>query len=135
MTNKKPMTNKEAIEILDHYFDGGCTDFVWDAYQLAIKALEAQDDKDTNVPNNDAISRQAVLSLEKEIYVKEADFRHRSIDPVDVMELPSVTPDIIACGDCKHWICHDRRCGYWNHGVKPLEWCCHAERRTDERTD
>lgn len=40
-------------------------------------------------------------------------------------------PDIIACGDCKHWICHDRRCGYWNHGVKPLEWCCHAERREE----
>lgn len=47
--------------------------------------------------------------------------------------LPSAQPEIIACGDCKHWICHDRRCGYWNHGVKPLEWCCHAERRTDGR--
>lgn len=46
--------------------------------------------------------------------------------------ISSAQPDIIACGDCKHWICHDRRCGYWNHGVKPLEWCCHAERRTDE---
>lgn len=40
-------------------------------------------------------------------------------------------PDTIACGDCKYWICHDRRCGYWNHGVKPLDWCCHAERRTN----
>ena len=51
---------------------------------------------------------------------------------VNILEaLPSAQPDIIACGDCKHWICHDRRCGYWNHGVKPLEWCCHAERRTD----
>ena len=45
--------------------------------------------------------------------------------------LPSAQTDIIACGDCKHWICHDKRCGYWNHGVKPLDWCCHAERRTD----
>lgn len=49
-----------------------------------------------------------------------------------VTGLPSIQPEIIACGDCKHWICHDRRCGYWNHGVKPLDWCCHAERRTDE---
>lgn len=48
-----------------------------------------------------------------------------------VQDLSSTQPDIIACGDCKHWICHDRRCGYWNHGVKPLEWCCHGERRTD----
>lgn len=49
--------------------------------------------------------------------------------------LPSVQIDgeleIIACGDCKHWICHDRRCGYWNHGVKPLDWCSYAEKKTD----
>jgi len=46
---------------------------------------------------------------------------------------PTIEPDpeIIVCADCKHWICHDRRCGYWNHGVKPLDWCSHAERRTD----
>jgi hypothetical protein len=41
--------------------------------------------------------------------------------------------EIIACGDCKHWICHDRRCGYWNHGVKPLDWCSYAERREEPR--
>lgn len=49
-----------------------------------------------------------------------------------IRKLPSAQPEIIACGDCKHWICHDRRCGFWNHGVKPLDWCCHAERRTDD---
>lgn len=49
-----------------------------------------------------------------------------------ISDLPSAQPDIIACGDCKHYIPHDKRCGYWNHGVKPLEWCCHAERRTDD---
>lgn len=42
--------------------------------------------------------------------------------------MPSVQPDIIACGDCKHYIPHNKRCGYWNHGVKPLEWCSQAER-------
>ena len=48
-----------------------------------------------------------------------------------LIQLQSVQPkpDIIACGDCKHWICHDKRCGYWNHGAKPLDWCCHAERK------
>lgn len=51
----------------------------------------------------------------------------------EVLKLDACTsqPEIIACGDCKHWICHDRRCGYWNHGVKPLDWCCHAERREE----
>ena len=44
---------------------------------------------------------------------------------------PTIEQEIIVCADCKHWICHDRRCGYWNHGVKPLDWCSHAERRTD----
>ena len=46
----------------------------------------------------------------------------------------SVQPDIIACGDCKHWINHDRRCGYWNHGVRIIDWCSRAERREDEQT-
>jgi len=39
---------------------------------------------------------------------------------------------IVHCKDCKHWIRHDRRCGYWNHGVKPIDWCCHGERKDDE---
>jgi hypothetical protein len=42
------------------------------------------------------------------------------------------TAELIHCKDCKHWICHDRRCGYWNHGVKLLDWCCHAGRSTNE---
>ena len=53
------------------------------------------------------------------------------IDRQTILNLPSAQHEIIACGDCIHWICHDRRGGYWNHGVKPLDWCCHAERRTD----
>lgn len=50
----------------------------------------------------------------------------------ELQDLPSAESDIIACGDCKYYIPHDKRCGYWNHGVKPLDWCCHAERRNDE---
>lgn len=42
--------------------------------------------------------------------------------------LPSAQPDIIYCKDCKHYIRHDKRCGYWNHGVKPTMWCSQAER-------
>ena len=45
---------------------------------------------------------------------------------------PTIQPDIIHCEDCKHYIRHDKRCGYWNHGVKPDMWCSQAERRTDE---
>lgn len=85
-------------------------------------------DKDTNVPNTDTISRQAAIGL-LEVALGDDWEVDYAVDRMN--ELPSAQPDIIACGDCKHWICHDRRCGYWNHGVKPLEWCCHAERRTD----
>ena len=42
---------------------------------------------------------------------------------------PTIQPDIIHCEDCKHYIRHDKRCGYWNHGVKPTMWCSQAERR------
>ena len=47
-------------------------------------------------------------------------------------KVPSAQPDIIACGDCKNWIRHDRRCGYWNHGVRAIDWCSYAERITYE---
>ena len=83
----------------------------------------------------DLIDRQAAIDALTEygngqvVYISVEEAVRR------IEQLPSAQPDIIACGDCKHWICHDRRCGYWNHGVKPLDWCCHGERRTDERTD
>ena len=81
-----------------------------------------------SIESNDTINRQeAIEAIRKCRFVVDAIEKIRG--------LPSAQPDIIACGDCKHWICHDRRCGFWNHGVKPLDWCCHAERRADEGSD
>ena len=85
--------------------------------------------------DNDLISRQAAIDAAVEAVDEWDGGYSRSREEIITLKLrmlPSAQPEIIACGDCKHWICHDRRCGYWNHGVKPLEWCCHAERRTDE---
>lgn len=85
---------------------------------------------------DDLISRQAAIELAMQ-YCTDDDGSCSKADRDirelldDLENLPSAQPEIIACGDCKHWICHDRRCGYWNHGVKTLDWCCHAERRTD----
>ena len=98
---------------------------------------------------NDLISRQAAIDELKKIsfshwfecgeYLSEDTREIKIISSNKALEtiedLPSVQPDIIACGDCKHYIPHDKRCGYWNHGVKPLMWCSQAERRTDERMD
>ena len=52
----------------------------------------------------------------------------------------TVSSEIIAgvavlCKECQHYIKHDKRCGFWNHGVRDIDWCCHAERAEDERTD
>lgn len=35
----------------------------------------------------------------------------------------------ILCSHCKHYIRHDHRCGWWNHGVSNVDWCSYAERR------
>ena len=40
----------------------------------------------------------------------------------------------VLCKDCKHYIKHDKRCGFWNHGTKASDWCCHAERKDNENT-
>ena len=39
--------------------------------------------------------------------------------------------NVIACEDCKHYIPHDKRCGFWNHGVKTYDWCSRAEGKSD----
>lgn len=90
--------------------------------QAAIEAIERIDWYHIN-QNGELVS--GANSQEHEPLYKASDI-YAALEQV-----PSAQPEIIACGDCKYWICHDRRCGYWNHGVKPLDWCCHAERRTD----
>ena len=44
---------------------------------------------------SDLISRKAVLGLAKDLCIpgKDGDYKHRSIDPIDVMELPSVNTE------------------------------------------
>ena len=38
-------------------------------------------------------------------------------------------PDIVKvvrCKDCRKFINHDKRCGYWDHGVKPNDYCSYG---------
>ena len=106
--------------------------------QAAIDALEALAAKDTNVLSNDCISRQAAIdAIHCNITItgrQNAELVAATMGTfVDrIRALPSAQPEIIACADCKHWICHDRRCGIWNHGVNPLDWCSRAERLENE---
>lgn len=36
---------------------------------------------------------------------------------------------IVRCKDCKHFINHDKRCGYFNHGIKINDYCSYGERK------
>lgn len=62
--------------------------------------------------------------------------KHRRLHDNDLLELleyelEHLSSAEIACKDCEHYIPHDKRCNYWNHGVEPSEWCCHAGRRNN----
>ena len=114
------------------------------AYQSTIGQLSdaAQSTK------TDTISRQAAIDAVEEVdwyhigktgelihgaNSQEHEPLYKAKDIYAVLEkLPSAQPELTVCADCKHWICHDRRCGIWNHGVKPLDYCSRAERRSDE---
>jgi len=87
-----------------------------------MKRMRFAEDVEGDWWMDDLISRQQAIML----------FAGDVAAQNELNNLPSAQPEIIACGDCKHWICHDRRCGYWNHGVKPLMWCSQAERRWKE---
>lgn len=71
-----------------------------------------------------------LISRTQAIYVASG-YCHPANIATELAKLPTVFPDIIHCEDCKHYIRHDKRCGYWNHGVKPTMWCSQAERRED----
>ena len=34
-----------------------------------------------------------------------------------------------ACKDCKHYINHDKRCGFLNHGMETYDYCSYGERK------
>ena len=119
----EPLTEAEII-ICKLYLDDLDKYKTCNEYKLLMGLLDGTASAQPE-PCEDCVSRKAAIRLLHSGY-------HSKSMIEEVKELPSVQPEIIVCADCKHWICHDRRCGYWNHGVKPLEWCCHAERRTNE---
>lgn len=45
------------------------------------------------------------------------------------MAIEALERERIKCSHCKHYIRHDHRCGWWNHGVSNVDWCSYGERR------
>lgn len=114
------ISRKSALDVLHGYFDGMLetgTCSPQDLYNLFEIIPSAQPDFDMIVKIDTAYDDGYKHGYD------QARFDYAQLE----------RPEIIDCGNCKHWIRHDKRCGYWNHGVEPLDWCSHAERRTDER--
>ena len=121
------------------------------AFDLAIKALEAQDAIDTNV--GDTISRQAAINVLAD-YIRNVDkvYSTGKLSADDCKdaaksvldELPSVQSKIVRCKDCcfcnleydndgnQYYLCTVKfdENGFWDE-VNAEDFCSFAERKTD----
>ena len=93
--------------------------------------------------NGDFISREAVLALAKDICAPtkwDSEYRHRSIDPLDVIELPTaaVRP-VVTCGECIHG--QGEKMDFWNEykGIECIggvvhrkDWFCADGEKREE---
>mgnify|MGYP006958187697 CR=1 FL=1 len=94
--------------------------------QAAIDALVKAIREDPYYDSNEAINGLGVCDVR-----------------VILNDLPSAQPEIIRCGDCKHYYFADNRipqeqrytCGLDGDRWKPDDYCSYAVRRTDEETD
>lgn len=107
------MTNEAAIRILKHEL---------------YKALEQQVTKDTNVTNNDCISRQAAINA---VENTDCELSSDAWDEITdaIMQVPSVQPEE-TCDTCKHSPFGDSRCEQCRVGR--MSYPSYYERRTDE---
>lgn len=39
--------------------------------------------------------------------------------------------EIVRCKDCIHFNNHDKRCGYFNHGIKTDDYCSYGEKKDE----
>ena len=72
------------------------------------------------------------LHIEEEFPYTDAiaDFVKERNEAID-MAIEALKRKPILCSHCKHYIRHDHRCGWWNHGVSNVDWCSYAERREE----
>jgi len=156
------MTKKEVIYFLDQVRKILLDDKSWlestiqpinEAFDMAISAVRAQDVPDTNV--SDTISRQAAIDALKGLptwWADDGGFYGGAqppmtalLDPEDavsaIANLPSVQPEIMRCGDCKHYYFADNRIPQeqWytceldgDRWRRPDDYCTFVVRRTDE---
>ena len=89
-------------------------------------------------PMNDLISRSAVIDLiDKYTQNMATDYWGTNygipsgVFEDEIMDLPSVQPEVIRCKDCKHWDGVDT-CDVIDAPVWDNDFCSMAERRSNE---
>lgn len=73
------------------------------------------------------------LKIEKSIIkeVPEKPQGARELKEAYDMAIEALECERIKCSHCKHYIRHDHRCGWWNHGVSNVDWCSYGKRREE----
>lgn len=82
--------------------------------------------KDTNVPNNDSISRQSAIDAVNNIMPTKEGFLEPSEVLCELMQLPPAQQE--TCDTCKYGYFGDGMCDYCR-----VKYQSHYERRTDEQ--
>lgn len=120
LTLNNPLTEEEWDLIEDVDFDKTNSIEFHTKHGKTVKFVKCTDER-----TEDMISRQAVLSLAKDV-ILEGGAKHRCVDATEIELLPSAQPEQIRCKDCKHfWL---GQCG-----LNGLTWsydsfCSRAER-------
>lgn len=77
----------------------------------------------------DYTSRDVIYTLAKRINDKiingeyhAATFGGVILDMIDELP-PADVVEVVRCKDCNHYVRHDKRCRFWNHGVESIDFC------------
>lgn len=99
----------------------------------SLPSAQPKVEKDTNVPINDCISKQAAIDAIRAFYDEFIVYDNgKSIEDL-ISELPSAQPEIIRCKDCKFFVSDMEWCEADDgNPTSPDAFCSWAERRTDE---
>lgn len=73
---------------------------------------------------NGIINAMSISIAQSKFYPSKAE-----LNELCCMAIEALKRKPILCSHCKHYILHDHRCGWWNHGVSNVDWCSYAERR------
>lgn len=122
------INQKDRIEAAIRHIQTSVDIDPW-AMELAVDALKAQIDKDTNVPSNDTISRQAAIELIDAVFPVDpmkSEYAQgiacgAALAKTYIEQLPSAQPEPNYdewCTDCKEYDKERHCCPRWNRVIR-----------------